>query len=132
MLPTPISGSLLHRCVLGNEGAWFLLAEDFVESAVQCVRSMTCVSVLGQVRQHTHHKRTFMFLEQLILKHGVDQSCVNIKAMHEVNLSPYLCSICMVPGFHGKAHIKGFSQHALCDRWQTSGPRLPGVAEILD
>ena len=38
---------------------------------------------LTQVRQHTHHKRTFMFLEQLILKHGVDDSCTNVKDIHE-------------------------------------------------
>ena len=36
-----------------------------------------------QVRQHVSHKRTFFFLEQLILKHGVDQSCVNVKNIHE-------------------------------------------------
>jgi nonsense-mediated mRNA decay protein 3 len=37
----------------------------------------------AQVRQHVPHKRTFFFLEQLILKHGVDQSCVNVKNIHE-------------------------------------------------
>ena len=37
-----------------------------------------------QVRQHVAHKRTFFFLEQLILKHGADESCVNVKEMHEV------------------------------------------------
>eukprot|EP00887_Chlorella_sp_A99_P002026 scaffold18.g2026.t1 len=36
-----------------------------------------------QVRQHVPHKRTFFFLEQLILKHGADENCVNIKEMHE-------------------------------------------------
>jgi nonsense-mediated mRNA decay protein 3 len=36
-----------------------------------------------QVRQHVPHKRTFFFLEQLILKHGVDESCVNVKDIHE-------------------------------------------------
>lgn len=30
-----------------------------------------------------HHKRTFLFLEQLILKHGADAQCVNIKDIHE-------------------------------------------------
>lgn len=30
------------------------------------------------------HKRTFFYLEQLILKHGADEQCVNIKEMHEV------------------------------------------------
>lgn len=36
-----------------------------------------------QVRQHVAHKRTFFFLEQLILKHSVDESCVNVKNIHE-------------------------------------------------
>lgn len=36
-----------------------------------------------QVRQHVSHKRTFFFLEQLILKHGADEACVNVKEMHE-------------------------------------------------
>lgn len=36
-----------------------------------------------QVRQHVPHKRTFFFLEQLILKHGADEACVNIKEIHE-------------------------------------------------
>ena len=37
-----------------------------------------------QVRQHVEHKKTFMFLEQLILKHHANQQCVNIKDIHEV------------------------------------------------
>jgi len=37
----------------------------------------------AQVRQHTSHKRTFFFLEQLILKHSIDQTCISIKEMHE-------------------------------------------------
>lgn len=36
-----------------------------------------------QVRQHVYHKRTFFFLEQLILKHNAAESCVNIKDIHE-------------------------------------------------
>ena len=35
------------------------------------------------MRQHVAHKRTFFFLEQLILKHGADEACVNVKEMHE-------------------------------------------------
>lgn len=38
-----------------------------------------------QVRQHTGHKRTFFYLEQLILKYNVDQQCISIKEMHEVS-----------------------------------------------
>ena len=36
-----------------------------------------------QVRQHVGHKRTFFYLEQLILKYDVDQQCINVKEMHE-------------------------------------------------
>ena len=41
-----------------------------------------------QVRQHTGHKRTFFYLEQLILKFSADQQCINIKEMHEVGKRP--------------------------------------------
>ena len=42
-------------------------------------------SVAGavQVRQHVDHKRTFMFLEQLILKHNAHEQCINIKEIHQ-------------------------------------------------
>ena len=42
-----------------------------------------------QVRQHTGHKRTFFYLEQLILKFSADQQCINIKEMHEVGDHPH-------------------------------------------
>lgn len=32
-----------------------------------------------QLRQKVDHKRTFFFLEQLILKHGADANTINIK-----------------------------------------------------
>ena len=38
-----------------------------------------------QVRQHTEHKRTFMFLEQVILKYNAAAACINIKDIHEVS-----------------------------------------------
>ena len=41
----------------------------------------------AQVRQHTEHKRTFLYLEQLILKHGADANCVSIKNIHQVTSS---------------------------------------------
>lgn len=33
-----------------------------------------------QVRQKVEHKRTFLFLEQLILKHGAEANAVGVKA----------------------------------------------------
>jgi nonsense-mediated mRNA decay protein 3 len=37
----------------------------------------------SQVRQHVPHKRTFLYLEQLILRAGADAQCINIKDNHE-------------------------------------------------
>ena len=34
-----------------------------------------------QLRQHVFHKRTFLFLEQLILKHGAAANCVKVRVM---------------------------------------------------
>ena len=53
---------------------------------LDCTRANTNINVwaaCAQVRQHVAHKRTFLFLEQLILKHGADQQCVNIRDIHE-------------------------------------------------
>ncbi|KAF2197396.1 nonsense-mediated mRNA decay protein-like protein 3 [Delitschia confertaspora ATCC 74209] len=36
-----------------------------------------------QVRQKVPHKRTFLFLEQLILKHGAHKDAINIKEVHD-------------------------------------------------
>eukprot|EP00873_Tetraselmis_striata_P002466 jgi/Tetstr1/422730/TSEL_013527.t1 len=36
-----------------------------------------------QVRQHVPHKRTFFYLEQLIIRHGADEQCLKIKDIHE-------------------------------------------------
>lgn len=36
-----------------------------------------------QVRQHVSHRRTFFYLEQLILKHGAAAQAINVKQVHE-------------------------------------------------
>jgi len=36
-----------------------------------------------QVRQKVAHKRTFLFLEQLMLKHGAHREAINIKEVHD-------------------------------------------------
>jgi nonsense-mediated mRNA decay protein 3 len=38
---------------------------------------------LVQVRQRVSHKRTFLYLEQLILKHGAHRGCLNIKTFKD-------------------------------------------------
>ncbi len=47
-----------------------------------------------QVRQHTEHKRTFMFLEQVVLKYNAASTCINIKDIHEVTYRPCRRSFC--------------------------------------
>ena len=49
-----------------------------------------------QVRQHTEHKRTFMFLEQVILKYNAAGNCINIKDIHEVTHLPTLPCITQI------------------------------------
>lgn len=36
-----------------------------------------------QLRQRVDHKRTFLFLEQLIIKHNAAEKCLSIKEMHD-------------------------------------------------
>lgn len=38
---------------------------------------------LVQVRQRVHHKRTFLFLEQMILKHGAHRGCLSIETYRD-------------------------------------------------
>ncbi len=38
---------------------------------------------LVQVRQKAQHKKTFFYLEQLLIKHKAHDKCVNIKTIHE-------------------------------------------------
>ena len=38
---------------------------------------------LVQVRQKVDHKRTFLYLEQLILKHGADKDTVNVREVRD-------------------------------------------------
>lgn len=48
-----------------------------------CVYLVFLSSLCWQVRQKAEHKRTFFFLEQLVLKHGADAATINIRKMHD-------------------------------------------------
>ncbi|OCK78772.1 nonsense-mediated mRNA decay protein 3 [Lepidopterella palustris CBS 459.81] len=61
---------------------------EYVQNYQQCpdcAKSYTHNTwrAVAQVRQHVPHKRTFLYLEQLILKHGAHKDCINIKEVHE-------------------------------------------------
>ncbi|KAI9228519.1 MAG: NMD3 family-domain-containing protein [Piptocephalis tieghemiana] len=57
---------------------------EYVVSAMQCedcakVMASNTWKAMVQVRQKVPHKRTFLYLEQLILKHGAHKDTINIK-----------------------------------------------------
>lgn len=56
-----------------------------INTACRCAKSYTHHSweASVQVRQKVPHKRTFLYLEQLILKHNAHKDTVNIKEVHE-------------------------------------------------
>ena len=55
------------------------------QQCLDCKKSFThhIWRAVVQVRQKVAHKRTFLYLEQLILKHGAHKDTVNIKEMHD-------------------------------------------------
>eukprot|EP00010_Vexillifera_abyssalis_P004754 CAMPEP_0201552722 /NCGR_PEP_ID=MMETSP0173_2-20130828/17064_1 /ASSEMBLY_ACC=CAM_ASM_000268 /TAXON_ID=218659 /ORGANISM="Vexillifera sp., Strain DIVA3 564/2" /LENGTH=510 /DNA_ID=CAMNT_0047963247 /DNA_START=92 /DNA_END=1624 /DNA_ORIENTATION=+ len=57
---------------------------EYIVSGQQCgdcqkVQAQNTWTAVAQVRQKVNHKRTFFYLEQLILKHNAHQDCINIK-----------------------------------------------------
>jgi nonsense-mediated mRNA decay protein 3 len=69
-----------------------VLQQSFVVEFI--VRNQQCVDCqavfrqgswksLVQVRQRVSHKRTFLYLEQLILKHGAHRGCLSIEAFRD-------------------------------------------------
>lgn len=69
-----------------------ILQQTFV--VVFIVRSQQCIEcqaefrqgswrALVQVRQRVDHKRTFLYLEQLILKHGAHRGCLSIETFRD-------------------------------------------------
>jgi nonsense-mediated mRNA decay protein 3 len=41
-------------------------------------------TALVQVRQRVHHKRTFFFLEQMLLKHNAHSDCLSIQVRNSI------------------------------------------------
>lgn len=65
-----------------------LLEQSFVvEAVVASMMCGDCTKVMAsntwkavvQIRQKVEHKKTFLFLEQLMLKHNAHRDCINIK-----------------------------------------------------
>jgi len=61
---------------------------EFVVRNQQCVECQAAFRTgswksLVQVRQRVNHKRTFLYLEQLILKHGAHRGCLSIETFKD-------------------------------------------------
>ncbi|CAI5529487.1 unnamed protein product [Closterium sp. Naga37s-1] len=79
-----IQKEVLSGAVLQQTFVTEYVVEDHMCDA--CTRSAAnpdqWVAVV-QLRQKAEHKRTFLFLEQLILKHGADANTINIRQVHD-------------------------------------------------
>ena len=84
-----------------------LFPHRFLHSFHPCQVIVVIVDAgLLQVRQHTEHKRTFMFLEQVVLKYSAAANCINIKDIHEVNCKASFCWLsCFVSSFRTGLHF---------------------------
>lgn len=82
----------VQKEVYGGGGGGTILQQSFVVTFV--VRNQQCVECqsefrqgswksLVQVRQRVKHKRTFLYLEQLILKHGAHRGCLSIETFRD-------------------------------------------------
>jgi hypothetical protein len=61
------------------------LSTSIARGATKLLTHVSCAHTAPflQARQHVAHKRTFLYLEQLILRAGADTQCINIKDIHE-------------------------------------------------
>ncbi|GFQ75666.1 60S ribosomal export protein NMD3 [Trichonephila clavata] len=87
----PHSKRLKVKLIVQKEAFGVILQQEFVvEYVVQSFMCSSCHKIEGknywravvQLRQRVAHKKTFFYLEQLILKHSMHSNCINIKAIH--------------------------------------------------
>lgn len=59
----------------------FITFKETNQQCNECMKSFTphTWNAVVQLRQKVGHKRTFMFLEQLILKHNAHKNCLNVE-----------------------------------------------------
>ncbi|GFS98675.1 60S ribosomal export protein NMD3 [Nephila pilipes] len=87
----PHSKRIKVKLIIQKETFGVILQQEFVvEYIVQTYMCSDCHKhesknvwkAVVQLRQKVSHKKTFFYLEQLILKHNMHMNCVNIKANH--------------------------------------------------
>lgn len=74
-----VNGAILEQAYVVEYTVEDHMCEKCSRVAANPDQWIACV----QVRQKVDHKRTFFFLEQLIIKHAAAASAINIKQMHD-------------------------------------------------
>lgn len=74
-----LNGAILQQSFVVEFVVETNMCPDCARQAANPNSWVACV----QLRQHVAHKRTFFFLEQLILKHNAQANCINVREMHE-------------------------------------------------
>ncbi|KAH9314891.1 hypothetical protein KI387_023518 [Taxus chinensis] len=74
-----LNGAILEQAYVVE----YVQQENMCESCRRVQTNPDQFVAVVQVRQHVSHRRTFFYLEQLILKHGAAAQAVNIKQVHE-------------------------------------------------
>ena len=71
-----LNGAILQQTFVADPGVeWRMCDGNEVSKLTNSDQWNACV----QVRQKVEHKRTFLFLEQMILKHGMERDAIGIK-----------------------------------------------------
>ena len=71
-----LNGAILQQTFVTEFVVEWRMCDACARTAANSDQWNACV----QVRQKVEHKRTFLFLEQLILKHGMEQNTIGIKS----------------------------------------------------
>ena len=71
-----LNGAILQQTFVTE----FVVAWQMCDACARTAANSDQWNACVQVRQKVEHKRTFLFLEQLILKHGMEQNTIGIKS----------------------------------------------------
>lgn len=81
-LKLTIQKEIINNAVLQQVFVVEYTVNNQICSDCQRIEAKDFWRALVQIRQRTQHKKTFYYLEQLLLKHNMHQNTVNIKPIH--------------------------------------------------
>ena len=78
-----IQKEVLNGVILEHVYFEYVYQVHMCEHCTRVQSNLDWYVVVMQLRKHVSHKRTFFYLEKLILKHGVAAQAGNIKQVHK-------------------------------------------------